>query len=131
MLEEIDNKWEETEGFQTQIKREPSESSTRSRTKGKHVEQSSSGIRPETSGEGFNRRRENNEDYEYDPQDRLNINLSRSDRGYDDILEEEAEEYDDDQIYDNRRNNNNRLPRDRDLLVRSEERRVGKECRSQ
>ena len=117
MLEEIDNKWEETEGFQTQIKREPSESSTRSRTKGKYVEQSTSRSRLETSGEGSNRQRDNTEEYEYDPQDRLNINLSRSDRGYEDILEEEVEEYDDDQIYDNRRNNNNRLPRDRDLLV--------------
>ena len=117
MLEEIDNKWEETEGFQTQIKREPSESSTRSRTKGKYVEQSTSRSGLETSGEGSNRQRDNAEEYEYDPQDRLNINLSRSDRGYDDILEEEVEEYDDDQIYDNRRNNDNRIPRDQDLLV--------------
>src|SRR5205814_2937893 len=69
MLEEIDNKWEETEGFQTQIKREPSESSTRSKTKGKHVEQSSSRIRPKTFRERSNRRRDNTENYEYDPQD--------------------------------------------------------------
>ena len=69
MLEEIDNKWKETEGFQTQIKREPSESSTRSKTKGKHVEQSSSRIRPKTFGERSNRRRDNTENYEYDPQD--------------------------------------------------------------
>jgi len=116
MLEEVVNQWEETEGFRIQIRQEPSEFSTGSRNKGKGVEQSTSRVRPETSGEGSNRRRDNIEDYEYDPQDRLNINLSRSDRGYDDILEEEVEEYDDDQLYDNRRGNNG-LPRDRDLLV--------------
>ena len=74
MLEEVVNQWEETkgfqtEGFQTQSRQEPSESSTGSKNKGKHVEQSSSRIRPETSREGSNRRRDNNEDYEYDPQD--------------------------------------------------------------
>ena len=112
MLEEVVNQWEETEGFRTRIRQEPSESSTGNRNKGKGVEQSTSRIRPETSGEGSNRRRDNVEDYEYDPQDRLNINLSRSDRGYEDIFEEEVEEYDNDQLYDNRRNNNNRIPRD-------------------
>src|ERR1043166_8037799 len=60
MLEEVVNQWEETEGFQTRVRRETSESSTGSKNKGKHVEQSSSRIRPEMSGEGSNRRRNNN-----------------------------------------------------------------------
>src|SRR6266516_4876670 len=84
-------KGNKTDRFQTQIRKKTTESSTGSKNKEKYIE--------------------------YEPQDRLNINLSRSDRGYEDILEEEVEEYDDDQIYDNRRNNNNRLPRDRDLLM--------------
>ena len=52
MLEEVVNQWEETkgfqtEGFQTQIRQELSESSTGSKNKGKRVEQESDLKRPE------------------------------------------------------------------------------------
>src|ERR1051325_6099242 len=56
MLEEVMNQWDETKGFQKRSRRETSESSIGSKNKGKHLEQSSSRTRPETPGEGSNRR---------------------------------------------------------------------------